>query len=224
MPFVSNVGEGARMAVELGADLVILEGSGSSMPTVPWDAGVLVAPAGLPPEHLGGYLGPLRVLLCELVVFTMGVGPEVGPENLFALRSHVQRLRADARLVVTDLQPVPLGDVQGKRVFFATTAPAGAIETQVERLERTFGCRVVGRTNRLADRAALAEELDRAEEYDILVTELKAAAIDVAAQRALARGATVVFADNRPAPGGDGDLRAELEHVIHSAMARGADR
>jgi len=62
-PFVTNVGEAAHQAVAGGAGLVILEGSGASIPTVPWHAGALVAPSSLPPEHLGGYLGPLRLLL-----------------------------------------------------------------------------------------------------------------------------------------------------------------
>ena len=57
-PFATNVGEAARLAASAETGLVILEGSGASMPTVPWDAGILVAPADLPPEHLGGYLGP----------------------------------------------------------------------------------------------------------------------------------------------------------------------
>lgn len=223
MPFVSNVGEGARLAVELGAELVILEGSGSSMPTVPWDTGVLVVPAHLPPEYLGGYLGPLRVLLCDLVVFTMGAGPEVGPQNLLALRSHVQRLRPDARCVVTDFQPAPLGDVQSKRVFFATTAPAAAAEQQVMHLEQTYGCRVVGRSVRLADRAGLAEDLERTKEYEILVTELKAAAVDVAAEHAVARGAGVVFMDNRPVTiDGDGELPDLLADAVQAALGRRA--
>ena len=59
-PFVSNVRPAAELAVRRGAGLVILEGSGSSIPPVPWDAGVLVVPASAPPEYLGGYLGPFR--------------------------------------------------------------------------------------------------------------------------------------------------------------------
>src|SRR5439155_10302685 len=74
-PFVTNVAAAAQRAVDLGAGLVILEGSGASVPTVPWDAGVLVAPATLDPEYLSGYLGPYRVLLSDLAVFIMVAGP-----------------------------------------------------------------------------------------------------------------------------------------------------
>ena len=197
-PFASNVREAAELAVNLGAGLVILEGSGSAVPPVPWDAGILAVPVSAPPEYLGGYLGPYRLLLSDLVVLTMTGSPITGPENLLALTSHVQRIRGDARVVVTDLQPVPLGDVRGKEAFFTTTAPQAVAAKQVASLEASFGCRVVGWSARLADRSGLMEDLERAEAYEVLLTELKAAAVDVACERATARGATVVFVDNRP--------------------------
>ncbi len=62
-PYASNVRAACRLAVERGAGLVIVEGSGSAVPVVPWDAGVLVVPASLPPEYLSGYLGPVSALV-----------------------------------------------------------------------------------------------------------------------------------------------------------------
>jgi cyclic 2,3-diphosphoglycerate synthetase len=219
-PFVSNVRPAAELAVRLGAGLVVLEGSGSAVPTVPWDSGILVVPASVPPEYLGGYLGPFRLLLSDLVVVTMAVSP-AGLENLPVLRSHVQRLRDDARLVVTDFVPHPLGDVRGADVFFTTTASAPVAVRQAEHLEAVHGCRVVGVSARLADRAGLAEDLDGAEGYDVLLTELKAAAVDVACGRALATGAAVVFCDNRAVVvEGDADLAALVEETITLAERR----
>ena len=58
-PYATNVALGAQLAVAGGAGLVILEGSGASIPPVPWDAAVLVVPGSAPPEYLGGYLGPI---------------------------------------------------------------------------------------------------------------------------------------------------------------------
>ena len=220
-PFVTNVREGANLAVEMGAGMVILEGSGSSIPPVPWDAGILVVPARVPPEYLGGYLGPFRILLSDLVVVTMAAGPDLGPENLFALRSHVERLHEDARFAVTDFQPVPLGDVQEKTVYLSTTAPEQAAARQAAQLEAAHGCRVIGFTSALADRGRLERELDEAGEYQVLLTELKAAAVDVAAERARARGAGVVFVDNRPVDTGDAPpLRRQIEETLELAAAR----
>jgi cyclic 2,3-diphosphoglycerate synthetase len=160
MPFATNVREAGMIAVELGAGLVILEGSGSSIPPMPWDAGILVAPAGVPLEYLTGYLGPYRILRSDLFVITMSGGSNE-PKHLFPLRSHIQRLRADARYVVTDFQPAPLGEVRGKGVYLTTTAPPEAASRQIEHLEGAYGCRVVGFSTRLADRAGLIDRGSR---------------------------------------------------------------
>jgi cyclic 2,3-diphosphoglycerate synthase len=224
-PLVTNVRAAADLAVARGAGLVILEGSGSAVPTVPWDAGILVVPAAAPPEYIGGYLGPFRLLLSDLVILTMAGSPTAGPENLLALRSHVQRLRGDARILVTDFEPVPLRDVRGRKVFFSTTAPDAIAAKQVRSLETSWGCRVVGWSGLLADREGLARELDQAESYDVLLTELKAAAVDVACRRALGRGAEVVFLDNRPVPvGEEADIPGALAHAFELARRRRAAR
>ncbi|MFB3737709.1 MAG: 2,3-diphosphoglycerate synthetase [Candidatus Velamenicoccus archaeovorus] len=224
-PFATNVREAAEQAVGLGAGLVILEGSGSAIPPVPWDAGILVVPASAPPEYLGGYLGPFRLLLSDLVVLTMAGSPSAGPENIHALRSHVQRSRGAPRCIVTEFEPVPLGDVEGKDVFFTTTAPGSVAARHVASLEATCGCRVVGWSARLADRAGLAQDMDEAEGYQVLLTELKAAAVDVACDRALARGAEVVFVDNRAVVvEGDADLPTVLRETIDLARSRHAGR
>jgi len=224
-PYVSNVREAAARALEEDPGLVILEGSGSAMPPVPWDAGILVCPATAPEEHVAGYLGPYRLLLSDLVVLTMGAGPDVGPQHLATLRSHVSRLRPNARIVLTDLRPVPLKDVGGRKVYLATTAPRHAGDAMVSHLEEGFGCEVVGITHHLADRARLREDLAAAPRFDVLLTELKAAAIDVAAEHARSVGAEVVFVDNRPVTlEGDGDLPVLLEETARLATARAAER
>jgi cyclic 2,3-diphosphoglycerate synthetase len=224
-PFVSNVREAAEMAAQAGAGLVLLEGSGASIPPVPWDAGVLVCASSTPEEYLAGYLGPYRLLLSDLVVLTMGGGPDVGPEDLTRLTSHVHRLKPDARIVVTDFRPVPLGDVRGRKVYFATTAPPAVGSVLASHLEEVFECAVVGRTHRLADRAGLAEDLEAAPPFEVLVTELKAAAVDVAADRAATRGADVVFADNRAVTlEGDGELPDLLVETARLAVDRAQGR
>jgi cyclic 2,3-diphosphoglycerate synthetase len=223
-PVATNVREAAQVAVGLGAGVVVLEGSGSSVPPIPWDAGILVVAASAPKEYVAGYLGPYRVLRSDLVVVTMADSP-AGRENLPALKSHVERLHGDARLIVTDFHPQPLGDVEGKDVFFTTTAPETVAERLTESLEREHGCRVVGRSSRLADRAGLEQDLERAEEYEVLLTELKAAAVDVACDRALARGARVIFVDNRAVSlPGEPDLDAALTETIELAMERTSRR
>jgi cyclic 2,3-diphosphoglycerate synthetase len=223
-PYVSNVVEAARIAEARRPGLVILEGSGAAVPPVRWDAGVLVAPAGPDRGLLRGIGAAFRVLLSDLVVLTMGGGPHDGPPDLSDLTSHVRTLSSGARIVVIDLAPVPLSDVEGKKVYLATTAPQHAVPRLTRSLEG-HGCTVVGSTNRLADRAGLAKDLDRAPQFDALLTEVKAAAIDVAAERALARGAEVVFVDNRGRTiAGDGDLPDLLLDVARLGVSRAKER
>jgi cyclic 2,3-diphosphoglycerate synthetase len=227
-PFATNVAEAAAHAARSGAGLIILEGSGSALPTVPWDAGVLVAPASLPAAHLAGYGGPLRLLLSDLLVLMLGTGLNRGPDHLSTLTSHAHRLAPDVRVAVAELRPVALGDVKAKDAFFATTAGGRAAVRLSEHLERTAGCRIVRTSSRLADRAGLEEDLRTAPRFDVLLTELKAAAVDVAAKRALERGAEVVFVDNRPIGVGEGedagDLDGSLREIARLGMQRAAQR
>ena len=225
-PYVSNVQEAVALAAARRPGLLILEGSGASIPPIAWDAGVLVVPADCPLEYITGYLGPYRLLRVDLGLVTMVGSPVLGPEALSQLTAHLRRALGDARVVLTDFRPVPLADVRGRDVFFATTAPRIAAAGQVRHLEAASGVRVVGWSARLADRAGLAEDMDAAADYEVLLTELKAAAVDVACERAVARGAEVVFVDNRPEVAGAdaGDLETALTELIDLAVARGIDR
>jgi cyclic 2,3-diphosphoglycerate synthase len=224
-PYASNVVEAMELAAARRPGLLVLEGSGAALPPVAWDAGIMVIPASCPPEYLVGYLGPYRLLRTDLAVVTMANSPFAGHENLFALTSHLRHVLGGSRFVVTDFHPVPLMDVRGRDAFFATTAPEAVAARQVQRLEAASGCRIVGSSARLADRAGLAEDLEAAEGYDVLLTELKAAAVDVATEAAIARGADVVFVDNRAeVVEGDTDLDQALGEAIELATSRGRAR
>ena len=121
-----------------------------------------------------------------------------------------------------------LGDVRDKDSFFATTARGEVAGRLAEQLERTSGCRIVKVSDRLADRAGLEADLRSAPAFDVLLTELKAAAVDVGAERAVERGAEVVFVDNRPVsvphPSADGDLDDLLAVALDLAVRRAAER
>ena len=224
-PFASNVESAVALAAQRDPGLLILEGSGASVPPIAWDAGVLVVPITCPLEYLRGYLGPYRLLRADLAVVTMASSPGLDSENGSHLLAHLQRTLGDAWVVVTDLQPTPLADVTGRTAFFATTAPIGVAERQVAHLEAAYGVEVVGWSARLADRAGLASDLDDAEDHEVLLTELKAAAVDVACERAISRGIEVVFVDNRPVVvEGSQDIAELLARTQDLAIARAGTR
>ena len=83
----------------------------------------------------------------------------------------------------------------------------------------------MGWSARLADRAGLAEDMDGAQDYQVLLTELKAAAVDVACDRAMGRGAEVVFVDNRAEiVEGEAALGTVLGETIELALERNRNR
>jgi cyclic 2,3-diphosphoglycerate synthetase len=85
--------------------------------------------------------------------------------------------------------------VRGRSVAYFCTAPPPAHAPLAAHLEQAHGARVVHVSGNLARREALRAELDGVA-ADVLLVELKAAAIEVVAEAGLARGADVVLAAN----------------------------
>ena len=194
----TNAPAAIAAADELDGDVLLLEGSGASIPPAAADATVLIVPADCDPEFLRGYLGPYRVLLADLIVVTMAEAPRGTEQRRTALRQTIAALAPDTPIIDTVLRPVPLSSVAGRRVFFATTADPSVADVLVEALQATAACEVVAFSNALADRSTLRADLDAAPPFDVLVVELKAAAVDVATRFAAQTGIDVVYCDNRP--------------------------
>jgi cyclic 2,3-diphosphoglycerate synthetase len=187
--------------------LVLLEGSGRCIPPVHADATVLVAPATADPELLVGYLGAYRLLLSDLLVATMDMKSLADSGVRASFERDVRRLAQgvssvaapgkELPIVLVTLRPTPLAPISGRRVFYATTAPGAARDNLAVHLEHEHGGKVIGTSHHLGNRRLLLADLEGAEEAEVLVVELKAAAVDLAARFALERGMEVVFCDNR---------------------------
>jgi cyclic 2,3-diphosphoglycerate synthetase len=198
--FASNVAEGAKVALELGPDLVVFDGSGAAIPPVATDRTILAVAGHSEPAVAAGYLNAFRLLRADLVVVTMA---ESG--------SGWERVRDAARAVVpsgvevlaTVLRPRPLVDVRGRRVAYFCTAPPAAHSVLAAHLADAYGAEVVHVSGSLADRAALHVELESVR-ADVFLVELKAAAIDVVAEFGLTREADVVLAANDVEAVGEG--------------------
>jgi cyclic 2,3-diphosphoglycerate synthetase len=218
-PGPNTFAAGVEIANGRPEHLTILEGSGAAVPPVHADATLLVVPAHADPELVAGYLGPAMLLMADLVVVTLA--PEPLSQAVHALEDRIRELVPQVPLVHTTFQPNPLGPVSGRSIFFTTTAPPGAAATLAAHLEADHGARVVGVSTNLANRKLLTEDLKAAEGAEVLVTELKAAAVDVAGRVALEAGMQVVFCDNQPVgTGGDGVLDELLLDLVHRAEER----
>jgi cyclic 2,3-diphosphoglycerate synthetase len=185
-PGESNVLAGAALAAEREPDLVLFDGSGAAIPQVDVDARVLVTSSAQPVEVVTGYLNAFRILISDLVVVTGGAD-----EPLLEAIAAVK----DVPVVAVKLRPRPVEPVEGRRVAFFSTAPTAVHETLRRHLEERYGAEVAHVSGNLARREALHAELERVD-ADVYLVEIKAAAIDVVAEAALARGRELVFADN----------------------------
>lgn len=224
-PFVSNVADGARLADTLGKDLIIAEGSGAASPPVLADATLLVTGAGRGVEYLKGYFGPYRMQRADALVIAGAEEPIASQAEVDALVEAARELRPDIPIVLATFRPRPLSDVAGMKAFFATTAPADLVPVLAAHLEQEFGCAVVGSSNALSDRARLREDMAAvAGRYDVLVTELKAAAVDVVAAAGEEAGVPTVFCDNEPLAVGCDDLSSVIEGLMHLVAERHAAR
>ncbi len=223
-PFLSNVAEAVAAARALEPDLVLLEGSGAALPPVAADRTVLVTSAARPAESLVTGMGPYRILVSDMLVVTMCEPPLASREDVDDVRAAVAEIRPDLPVVTTVFRPRPAEPVAGERVALFTTAPAAVHPALRASLEAEHGAEVVAVSGSLSDRAALRADLGRPDvaRAGTYLTEIKAAAIDVVAEAAEARGARLVFCDNRPqATDGSPDLDAALRGLADEvAVAR----
>ena len=210
----SNVSDGARLAAERGAELVLFEGSGAAMPPIATGRRVLVADASMDLELLTGYLNAYRILISDLVVLTNAEDgtPTAAREAITAVK--------DVPVVATVMRPRPATEVTGKTVALFTTAPRSAHSRLADHLRREHDVDVVHISGNLADRKALHDEL-KGIQADVYLVEIKAAAIDVVAATAAERGVECVFVDNQVLPlSGEPDLDAELQALAEAVAGQ----
>jgi cyclic 2,3-diphosphoglycerate synthetase len=170
-PLADNVLEGARLAAQLAPDVLVFDGSGAAVPPVAADARILVTNGN---HDARAGLNAYRVLVSDLVVDTGG-----------ADREEIRAI-ADVPVVAAELRLRPAEPLAGRRTAVFTTGPAPTDDLDAE---------VVHVSRNLARRDALRAELEEID-ADVYLVELKAAAVDVVAEAALARGAEVVLAAN----------------------------
>lgn len=220
--FFGNVAEGGRLADSLGKELIVFEGSGSAIPPAHTDATILVVGAGRGVGYVRDYFGPYRLGLADLVIIASAEEPIATAEESAALRHEIAHMRPGLPVISTTFRPAPIGSVEDRRVFFATTAPEAVVPMLASYLERAYGCEVVGASPNLSDRARLRADMEAAAgTFDLLLTELKAAAIDVVAEAGEEAGVETILCDNIPVPVDGTDLGCTVEAIAACAIERG---
>ena len=218
-PYVSNVVEAGRIADRLAPPALLFDGSGAAIPPVAVDRRILVMGAHQPLDTLRSYFGPYRIRIADVVILTMCESPMADGERVREIRNAVAAIQPRARLVETVFRPQPrwAGPLAGRRAFVAVTAPECMGETLAAHLTRTTGVRITGMTHALADRKRLRADLGSglADTCDVVLTELKAASIDIVVEAATQAGLPVSFLDNVPVCS---DRASNLEAWLEGAL------
>jgi cyclic 2,3-diphosphoglycerate synthetase len=195
------------------------------VPPVVADASMLVVGASRGAGYLTDYFGPLRLATADAVVIAGAEPGLVSDADVAHLLEIAVAARPDAPVSVVTFRPRPISPVDGRRVFLATTAPDSLLPVLARHLEECHGCIVVGSSPHLSDRARLRADLDAAAgTFDTLLTELKAAAIDVVAAAGERLGVPTVLFDNVPVTVGGDDLDEMALNVADLAVERGRER
>lgn len=223
-PFDDNVRAALPLVEASEAALVVFEGSGAVVPPVACDAMVCVAGAAQPPEYVTGYLGTYRLLLSDVLVLAQCEPPFAELREVMALANAARTVKPELEIVPTVFRPRPAQPIHGRRVAFFTTAPESAAPRLAQALADDYGADVVLVSTDLADRAKLAPAVARAvRDADVLLTEIKAAAVDVVAEAAAAADRELVFCDNEPVAL-EGDLGAAVDRLAALAAERYEER
>jgi cyclic 2,3-diphosphoglycerate synthetase len=215
-PFVSNVLEGARIANTLDTGVTLFDGSGAAMPPVEVERRVLVAGAHQDPEYITGFLGAYRLYVSDLLLLTMSEEPMASEEKVASIVEGVREVKPDLAVIPVVFRPRPVGEIEGLRVAYVSTAPPAVLDKLARHLVERYGCEVVATSGTLSDRKRLGEDLDAMAEADVYLTEIKAAAVDVVTRRGAEEGKPVFYCDNDPV--GEG-LDEELLRVAREAVS-----
>jgi cyclic 2,3-diphosphoglycerate synthetase len=223
--FDSNVLDGARLALSLDPDVLLVEGSGAAVPPIEADRTVCVTSAARAAGEALSYLGPYRLLRSSLVVVVVAGAAEAA--GLGELKLSLAEWCEHDRVVGCLLEPEPAEPLPPEaRVAVFTTAAAEHEPVIREALARK-GVDVRVLSCNLARRAQLERDLELAERErcDTYLTEIKAAAIEVVAARAEQLGVRLVFLRNRPASlPGEPELDTELLRLADEAASDARSR
>ena len=211
---IHNFAAGVEAAELLRPERMIFEGSGTALPPAEADAHVLVMPVDIDPGYLDGYLGPYRVKQATAIVI---VDPDQqSKREVEGLRRILSGLNPELQVLSAGYELEPSLPVDGRRVLAVTTAPETAQDHLMSDLTR-LGASSVEVIHTLSDRTRLSDDLASASAAaaDLVLVEVKAAAVDLVLPWASAQGIEAGLIHNRVAvAGGTGALAGFVDRRL----------
>jgi cyclic 2,3-diphosphoglycerate synthetase len=130
------------------------------VPPVAVDKRVLVAGAHQDPEYITGFLGAYRLMISDLLILTMSEEPMADEEKIQGIVDGVGEVKPQLTVIPTVFRPRPVGEIEGLRVAYVSTAPPAVLDKLARHLEERYGCEVVAASGSLSDRERLNKDLD----------------------------------------------------------------
>jgi cyclic 2,3-diphosphoglycerate synthetase len=213
--FLSNVKAGVNIAEDLDPDLIIVEGSGASIPDIETDKNICIIGAGQRWESIVGYLGIYRILLADLIIITMCEEPMADRKKISFLENEIKKIKPAVKIIKTIFRPEPLSDISGKKVFMAMTA-SGAIRSKIKKyMEKNYNCEIKQISFSLSNRKQLKKDLQNCNDYNTVLAELKAASVDMLTDYALKNKKEIIYMNNIPVISGEERiLKRELKKIF----------
>ena len=197
--FMSNINKGLETAEKLNPEILVIEGSGASVPPVETDFRICVVGADQTWESIIGYLGIYRIIISDVVFLTMCEEPTAKREDIEMLIRKINEIKPSAKIVLSVFRPEPLyNNISGKKVFVILTAKS-SVENNIRNfLEEKYKCKVVKFSFNLSNRTILKRELNEYGDFDVLLTELKAASVDMVTEFAYKNKKEINYLNNVP--------------------------
>ncbi|MFC2145089.1 2,3-diphosphoglycerate synthetase [Actinomycetota bacterium] len=218
--FMTNLEEGMKIAEKLDSDLLIIEGSGASIPQVDTDITICTIGAFQEWDSLIGYLGIYRIIMADMIILTMCEEPIADLKKIDYLESRIKKFNPGAAVIRTIFRPKPLSSIKDKKVFLGMTAISSIERNIIDYLEDQHGCSVVKASFNLSNRDELKKDLDSSPEFDLILTELKAAAVDILTEYASKEKKEVTYMDNIPIITSNTDFKRELIKLIRRRKSK----
>jgi len=196
--FLSNIREGVSIAEKLNPGIIIVEGSGASVPPVRADYNICVIGADQSWESIVGYLGLYRILMSDLVVLTMCEEPLTDKGNIDFLESEILKYKSNIKIVKSIFRPEPVSSIEGRKIFMVLTAKSLIEDKIKEYVEKKYSCEIMRISFNLSNREKLKKELLACDNYDTILTELKASSVDLVTEFAVANEKQISYMNNIP--------------------------
>jgi len=216
--FISNVVEGALMAQDLEPDLIIMEGSGASLPDVDTHSNICVVGANQKWEEIVGYMGIYRLMISETIILTMCEKPIADFKRIEILVNNIKNVNPKAQIFLSIFRPCPIGNLNGKKVVVGMTAKNVMSEKIKNYIEKKYKCQITGMTFNLSNRPKLYEEIKRFNDFDVFLSELKAAAVDVVTDFTVKLKKKVVYMNNVPSFKGGNKRFTDYLNVLYNSI------